>query len=198
MKRQTITWRATVTLGAALAALGIAACAARRAVDTTYHDETMDFSLVRTVAVLPFSNLTPQQTAAERVRDVFITALQAEGTVYVLPPGEITKGLSKATIANPAAPSSEEAIAFAKAVGADAIVTGSLLEYGETRSGSASANFITISAKMIESQTGKVVWSSVATKGGVGAGDRLFGGGGKPMNDVTLDAVRELISRLMK
>lgn len=198
MKRHEIARPATAVLAAALLASGVAGCAARRAVDTTYHDETMDFSLIRTVAVLPFANLSPQQTAAERVRDVFITALQAEGTVYVLPPGEIAKGLSRVTITNPTAPSSEDVVTFAKAVGADAIITGSLLEYGETRSGSAAANFITVSAKMLEAQTGKIVWSSVSTKGGVGAGERLFGGGGKPMNDVTLDAVRDLIRRLMK
>jgi hypothetical protein len=158
----------------------------------------MDFSLIRVVAVLPFANLAPQTAAAERVRDVFITALQAEGTLYVLPPGEIARALSRTPIANPATPSAEEAVAFAKAIGADALITGSLLEYGEGRSGSATSNYISVSAKMIEGQTGKVVWSTVVTKGGVGLGARLFGGGGKPMNDVTLEAVEELTRRLME
>ncbi len=183
---------------ALLLLLGTAACAARGGARTTFHDEAMDFSLVRTVAVLPFANLTANNAAAERVRDVFIAALQAEGTLYVLPPGEVARGLARAPIAIPSTPSAEEVVGFAKAVSADSIVTATLLEYGEARSGSATANFISVSAKMIEAQTGRVVWSAVVTKGGIGPGERLFGGGGKPMNDVTLEAVQELIDRLMR
>jgi hypothetical protein len=51
---------------------------------------------------------------------------------------------------------------------------------------------------MIESQTGKVVWTASSTRGGVNIWDRLFGGGGKPMNKVTEKAVDDLIYALLK
>lgn len=183
---------------AACAALLLIAggCAARRQAEVTYHDENMDFSLVRTVAVLPFSNLSTTQTAAERVRDTFMTMLQATGQFYVLPPGEILRGLSRVEIQDPTHPSAEQVVALGKAIGADAVITGTVLEYGEARSGSASANYISMSVDLMETSSGKLVWSASSTKGGVTSADRMFGGGGQPMNDVTAGAVNDLLDKL--
>jgi len=179
--------------------LTLAGCAAKRgAKSTSYHDEMMDFSLVETVAVMPFENLSRAQTAAGRVRDTFMTSLQSVGAVYVLPPGEVARGLDRTGTQRPSEPSPEDVVAFCKTVGADAVFTGTVLEYGEARSGSASANFISLSLKMFEAETGRVVWSASTTRGGVGARQRLFGGGGRAMNEVTLDAVNDLISRLFE
>ncbi len=49
---------------------------------------------------------------------------------------------------------------------------------------------------MIETQTGKVVWTASSTKGGISVWDRLFGGGGKAMNEVTEEAVDDLLDKL--
>jgi hypothetical protein len=59
-----------------------------------YRDPNMDFGAIQTVAVMPFINLTRDNIAAERVRDVFMTMLQATGGVYVTPPGEVARGVS--------------------------------------------------------------------------------------------------------
>jgi hypothetical protein len=50
----------------------------------------------------------------------------------------------------------------------------------------------------MEAQTGKVVWSASSTRGGVSAADRLFGGGGRPMDDVTDQAIQDLIDKLFE
>ena len=77
-------------------------------------------------------------------------------------------------------------------------MTGVVKEYGEVRSGSVSSNVISMSLQMFEVKTGKVVWSASSTKGGVSTMDRLFGGGGKPMNVVTEEAAVDLINKLYK
>ena len=173
-----------------------AGCAGKRPAEVTYHDPNMDFSLVQKVAVLPFENLTTMTTAAERVRDVFTTMMQATGTSYVLPPGEVARGVDRASVANPTAPTAEEVVNLGKVVGVDAVITGVVREYGEVRSGSTAAGVVSVSVQMMETQTGKVVWSASSTRGGVDAGDRLFGGGGQPMDQVTADAVRDLLDKL--
>jgi len=175
-----------------------AACAGKRPAEVTYHDPNMDFSLVQKVAVLPFENLTTMTTAAERVRDVFTTMMQATGTSYVMPPGEVARGVDRASVANPTAPTTEEVVNLGKVVGVDAVITGVVREYGEVRSGSTSAGVVSVSLQMMETQTGKVVWSASSTRGGVDAGDRLFGGGGQPMDQVTADAVRDLLDKLFR
>jgi len=158
----------------------------------------MDFSLVHTVAVMPFANMSTAQAADKRVRDVFMTMLQATGQIYVLPMGEVQRGLSRAEMQNPAAPSGPDVVALAKVLNCDAVITGSVLEYGEARSGSAAANYISLSVQMLEATTGKLVWSAQSTRGGVSGADRMFGGGGQPMNVVTADAVNDVLDLLFK
>jgi hypothetical protein len=161
-----------------------------------YRDANMDFGAVRTVAVLPFANLTRDNSSGERVRDVFATMLMATGGVYALPPGEVARGLSRAGIANPSAPSVEEAVKLGGVLKVDALFTGVVREYGEVRSATSTANAISLSMQMIETQTGRVVWTSTATEGGIGLTDRMFGGGGRPMNEITEKAVNEIINKL--
>jgi len=182
-------------LGVACLAL-VAGCGPRKTALVTYHDANMDFGVVQTVAVMPFVNLTNEKRAAGRVRDMFMTVLQATGTVYVLPPGEVGRGISRLRIESPEEPTPDEVIAMATNVGADAIITGTVLEYGTVRSGTSTANIISVSVEMMEAQTGKIVWSAASTKGGVSASDRLFGGGGQPMNGVTEAAIKELMNSL--
>ena len=188
-----------------LAAAGIAtlalailtpACAEKRSAEVTYRDPRMDFSLVQKVAVLPFENLTTANTAAERVRDVFMTMMQATGSSYIIPPGEVARGVDRASVARPTTPTTEDVVNLGKVIGVDAVITGVVREYGEVRMGSSSAGVVSVSLQMMETGTGKVVWSASATRGGVDAADRLFGGGGQPMDQVTADAVRDLLDRL--
>ena len=179
-----------------LAFVALAGCAGTRSGGDLFKDPAMDFGSIQTVAVMPFQNLSREQVAAERVRDVFMTRLMATGGIYVLPPGEVARGIGIVGIQNPTAPSPEEMKKLAGIIKVNGVITGVVDEYGELRSGSASANMISVSMKLVELQLGKVVWSAQATKGGVGITDRLFGGGGKPMNDITVQAVDELIEKL--
>lgn len=179
-----------------LLVLLLAGCATPGRSAVTFHDPNMDFSLVRSAAVMPFANLTPVTNAGERVRTVFMTMLQATGGVYVLPPGEVGRGISKGAIGSASAPAPEDVVKLGQMLKVDAVITGSVLEYGELRSGTTGANVISVSVQMLETQTGKVVWSASSTQGGVTAADRLFGGGGQPMETVTEQAVRDLIDKL--
>ena len=171
----------------------LAGCAGK--IDT-FRDANMDFGAVQTVAVMPFVNLTRDNTAAERVRDVFGTMLLASGGVYALPSGEVARGITRAAIANPTAPSVEEAVKLGGLLKVEAVITGVVREYGEVRTTSSTANAISLSMQMVETQTGRIIWTASATAGGIGLTDRLFGGGGQPMNQITEKAVNEIISKL--
>jgi hypothetical protein len=190
--------KSRLAVGIAIVALILpaSACAGKRAAEVTFRDPQMDFSLVRKVAVLPFENLTTATAASDRVRDVFMTMMQATGSSYVVPPGEVARGVDRASVARPTMPTSDDAVNLGKVIGVDAIITGVVREYGEVRTGNSSAGVVSVSLTMMETQTGKVVWSASATRGGVDAADRLFGGGGEPMDLVTADAVRDLLDRL--
>jgi len=164
----------------------------------TYRDPNMDFGAIQTIAVMPFVSLARDNVAAERARDVFINKLLSTGAVYVVPVGEVARGVGRVEIANPATPSPEEVVKLAGIIKVQAVITGVLKEYGEVRSGTTSANIISVSLQMMEVQTGKVVWSASSAKGGISIWDRLFGGGGQSMNKVTEKAVDDLINKLFK
>jgi len=183
--------------GTLLLLLASSACATS-STRVIYRDPNMDFGSLQTVAVMPFTNLTRESLAGERVRDVFMTMLQATGGVYVVPPGEVGRGISRLSLERPGSPTAEEVTRFAKIVTADAVFTGTLTEYGEVRSGTSTANVVSLSLQMMEAQTGRVVWSASSTKGGVTTSDRLFGGGGEPMNQTTQKAVDDLLEKLFR
>ncbi len=175
----------------------LAACGPR-VTPTGFHDPDMDFAALRTIAVMPFENLTRDKLAAERVRSTFTNSLLSTGAVYVVPSGEVARGVARAGVRNPAAPSMEDIAKLAGIIRVDAVITGAVKEYGEVRSGAASANVISVSLQMIEVQTRKVVWAASSSKGGISAWDRLFGSGGRPMSDVTRMAVDDLIDKLFQ
>ena len=176
----------------------VTSCAQKSLTRPTYRDPNMDFGAIQTVGVMPFQNLTRESLAADRVRDVFINRLLSTDALYVQPVGEIARVVGRLEIQTPATPSPEEIVKLGGALKVQAIVTGVVLEYAEVRSGASSANLISITVQMQEAQTGRTVWTASSTRGGISIWDRLFGGGGRPMYDVTRDAVNDVIHKLFK
>jgi len=191
-------WKIAVGVPLVSMLLLAVACSQRRGSQSTFFDPNMDFGLIQSVVVLPFDNLTSSSKAGETARDVFMTTLQAKVDLYVIPPGEIQRAISRTQPENPEVPTEEEVVKLAANLEADVVITGTVLEYGQLRSGSASSNVCSLSIKMLEGQTGRVVWSASATRGGVSAGDRLVGSGGQPMNVVVSRAVEDLVDRLFQ
>jgi hypothetical protein len=189
--------RAPVVVASALAAIAISASVCMAQVSDVFRDARMDFGSVQTVAVVPFANLARDQVVAERVRDVFINRLLSTEAVYVLPVGEVARGIAKLEIQNPSSPPPEDVVKLGAFLKADAVITGVVREYGEVRSGSTTANIISMSIQLIEAGTGRIVWSASSTKGGISFWDRLIGGGGQPLNRVTEQAIDALFDKLL-
>jgi hypothetical protein len=184
-------------LVAALWILLVTAPVCSAQVTDVFRDPEMDFGIVKTVAVMPFTNLARDQVGADRVRDVFINRLLATEAVYVLPVGEVARGIAKTEIQGPTAPTPEEVVKLGVLLKADAVITGVVREYGEVRAGTAAANVISMSIQLLETGTGRVVWSASSTKGGITFWGRMFGSGGQPLNRVTEQAIDALFDRLL-
>lgn len=164
----------------------------------TYKNSMMNFASVQSVAVLPFENLAGDDDAAARARDAFMGMLLATEAIYVLPPGEVQRGIDRIGLRNPTAPSSDKVKELGTLLQVNAVITGVLREYGNVRSGQTEANLISLSLQMLEVDTGSIIWSGASTKGGIGVSERLFGGGGDPMNEVTKEAINDLLNQLFQ
>lgn len=158
----------------------------------------MDFGSLQSVAVLPFQDLTRTREAADRVRDTFMVKLLATEAVYVLPSGEVARGISKVGVFSPEGPSAEQVRQLGGILKVEAVITGVLREYGTVRSGTTSANVVSLSLQMMEAGTGRVVWSASSTRGGITLLDRLLGTTGEPMNAVTEEVVDDLLDKLFE
>ena len=193
---QTLPKRSALRAAALLAFVALfAGCSHEK----TFTNPNMDFGSIHNVVVLPFWNLTKDQQAADRVRDVYTTALLATNAVYVIPTGETARAVQRLNIQTPVTPTTEDVVKLCALLKADAVITGVLKEYGEVRSAAASGNVISLSLQMQEASAGKVVWSGASTKGGVGWAARLLGtAGGRPVNDVIEDAVDDLLAQMLR
>ena len=185
--RRTILWLLLVAVAGGCASSSL----------EVYRDPNMDLGAVYTVAVMPFVNLSKDQLASDRVRDVFTTMLLADGRMYVIPAGEVARQVGLAGITNPYAPTVDEVVKLGKMLKTQGVITGVIREYGDVRAGTSTANVISLSVQLTEVDTGKVVSSVSSTKGGIGFTERMFGGGGEPMNDVTEKAIKDVIIKLI-
>ena len=165
---------------------------------SVFRDPNMDFGAIQIVGVMPFQNLTRDSLASDRVRDVFINRLLSTGAFYILPVGEVARASTRLELQSASTPTPEEVVKLGGLLKTEAVITGVVQEYAEVRAGSSTANVVSISVQMLECQTGRIVWTATSTKGGITVWDRLFGGGGQPVNDVTQDAVNDVITKLFK
>jgi hypothetical protein len=110
----------------------------------------------------------------------------------------VARAIARAGLLTPATPAVDDVVKLGQAVKAEALITGVVKEYGEVRSGTAVSNVISLSLQLHETTSGKVVWSSTTTKGGISIADRLLGSGGDPLNDITEEAVDELLDEMLR
>ena len=85
----------------------------------------------------------------------------------MIPSGEVVRGIKRAAIENPTIPSADDIAKIAAIIKADAVITGVVNEYGQVRSGTTTANVISVSLQMIEKESRKVVWTAATTNGGI-------------------------------
>jgi TolB-like protein len=179
-------------LPAAAAAILLLASGCPRRLTTFVHPQA-DFSLIRRVAVLPLENLTQEPTAAEKVRQLLIIQLLSSGSVEVVDVGEVARGLRAANVSNPASPGTEDLRRLGKELGVEAVLGGSVQEFAQGRAAGAPATSVALVFRMMETETGQVIWSSSVSKSGVGAMARLFGVGG----DSATERARKLIEKAL-
>jgi PBP1b-binding outer membrane lipoprotein LpoB len=163
----------------------------------TYHkSQDIDFSFVKKVAVMPLENLTDEKSAGDIVRQLTISELLASGLVDVEVPGEVFSAVNDLGIKNLTSLTNQQIIAIGKYLKVQAVIMGSVQEYGHVRFGSISAPEVTISLFMADTGTGDIIWSVTKTRGGASFMTRHFGAKSDTMSEAVLIVVREAIDTL--
>lgn len=181
-----------LTRGCALlvATLSLSACASER---SFYVHPFADLSTVKQVAVLPLENMTTDRFAGERVREVITVELLSLGVFDVVDSGRVTQVLAKRSLASVTALGPEQIKQLGEDLDCQALLLGSVMEYRERRAGTFTAPEIALALRMVDVETGIVIWSVAEARTGLDVWTRLFGVG----QETQTEAVRRLLHELL-
>lgn len=137
----------------------------------TYLNPEADMSFYQKVGVVPFINLTADRFAGEKMTSTFVTELLITEKFDVIERGEFDHAVRQVLSSTSGSSSSEMTAAQLKAVGEQAgvngIIEGVVKEYEMIRLGQGTYPLISLSVKLVDAPTGRVVWeSSYSTRGG--------------------------------
>jgi hypothetical protein len=175
----------------------IFAVAGCRSSAPVYHiSQDIDFSYYKRVAVMPFDNLTSDRYAGEIVRQVAVSELLASGLVDVAYPGDVTHAVEDMGLAAGSTLTSEQIRALAEVLKVEALIVGSVEEYGSVKVGNVTAPQVTLTLMMADAGTGSIVWSVTQSRGGASFMARHFGARHETISETVLLVVREAVQTL--
>lgn len=176
-----------------LAGIGAGACATS---SPRYVHPTYDFSVVKKMAVLPMENLSTDQLAGEKVRKAVVSELLAAGVIDIIEIGQVNRTLNQQGIQNVTALSADDLKKLGTALGAQALVLGSVETFDRVNVGGVAFPEVSVTLRALDVATGTIVWSASQTGGGPGIAGRLFGMGGDTMTEATQKTVRGALRSL--
>ena len=184
------------TLALAATLLLTQACATPDAEGSLFVHPNADWSNYQRVAVLPLDNLTNERYAGERVREVINIELNAQGLFEAVELGEVNRAVRTQGLANLSELGPEQTTALGTALGVQAILMGSVMEFNERRTGSVTLPDIAVSLRLVDVETGLAIWAVTDVRSGAKLSTRLFGFGEESQTEATVRLVREVLGTL--
>jgi TolB-like protein len=167
---------------------------------TRFSNPNFDFAFVQRVAVVPFENLSSDRQAGLRATRLTITELLASGAVDVVEPGEVEAAVAQITGRGPGrtvSPSTEQIVALGQALGVQAVILGSVSQSENLRTGSVPVPVVTLDMRMVEVETGAIVWAATQSEKGATVSARLLGTGGEPLAETTRQCIQNALATLI-
>ncbi|MBI5169078.1 MAG: hypothetical protein HZA61_06295 [Candidatus Eisenbacteria bacterium] len=157
-----------------------------------------DMTMYKKVAIAPFTNLSGEAFASNRVVRAFTTELIISKRLSVVDPSMYQAELERLN----AQMDSQGAIDITKlreACGkleATAVIRGAVSEYGLRRNGTEEFPVVSFDAEMVDVQTGIVIWRISVTESGKGRLPIVGGVGERTFSRVTEHACRRAVDLL--
>lgn len=164
---------------------------------TVFIHQEYNFGFIERVGVLPFRNVSREQGAAERATNFFITELLVAEAFDVLEPGEVQRVMVKHGITGLGEVSEDQIKGIGVDGGVQAIFVGSVSEASAIRSGSSQTYSVTLDVRLIETESGRTIWSATNTESGTSFWQSIFGGSGKSQSEVMRKCVHDVLKTLI-
>jgi hypothetical protein len=157
-----------------------------------------DLGYYTKVGVIPFQTLSRDRFAGEKFSIEFTTALLAVGEFDVVDYGVFINQLTK-TIGSRSPSdglSAEQLQKIAEATGVQGVFYGTVMQYEMVSSGSGSFPVVSVEARLLDTETGTVVWMATITERG-GPKTPIIGIGEiHTLGELSQKICKQLVSRL--
>lgn len=162
----------------------------------SYVHPQADLTYIKSVAVVPFRNLTQEKGAEEKVMNVVATEILRRGVFDVVEFGEVAKVLREEGFKDPGSVSKRVAEKAAERLNVQAFVLGSVDEYGASQTGGDLYPEVSVSLKLLDAKSYTILWESSHSVKGATVLDRLFGIGKKSRSDLARELIEEMFDTL--
>ena len=164
-----------------------------------YINAEADFGFYQRVGVIPFSSLSGDRAAADKVTSSFITELLMQNAVEMAPAGDFYKTFREVVKSEkvnlPEELTSAESAALGQAAGVQGLFVGAVRDFGMVRVGSDEFPLVGLIVRFIDCQSGKVVWSYEITRRGGPKFPILSFGETHTLGELTTSVCRDVASR---
>ena len=162
----------------------------------SYIHPTADLTYVKAVAIVPFENLTQEKGAEGKVMNAVAAEVLRRGVFDVVEFGEVAKVLREEGFKRDGLITKRVAEGGAKRLNVQAFIVGSVEEYGVSRTGATSYPEVSVSLKLVDAKSYKILWEATHSVKGTTVLDRLFGVGKKSTSDLAKELVAEMFDTL--
>jgi len=156
-----------------------------------FQRENTSLAYIQTVAVLPFEG----GGNAPRIREFTMTQVLASGLFDVVDKGRVDNLLQEEALAA-GTPLDEVTLRrLGQRLNVQAFILGAVQQVTTSR-GSAAFPEITMTLRLVDSETGSLLWQASGRGSGYSVADRLFGMAPKDSFEVTMDLLRDLFATI--
>lgn len=131
-----------------------------------YIEPGLTVSRVKSIAILPFDNISGHPDAGKKVVNLLLTELIRTELFELADMGEVENSLRSLRIRTIAEIDLEKLQAFKEQLGVQTVIVGSVDEYELRQEGSGTVPVIAVNARMLDAQTGDILWAVSHTRNG--------------------------------
>ncbi|MDL1967395.1 MAG: penicillin-binding protein activator LpoB [Deltaproteobacteria bacterium] len=162
----------------------------------SYVNFSTDFRYIKRVAIAPIINLTNDKFAGGKVMNVVATELLRRGVFDVVEFGEVVKVLREEGLKQDNLIGKQLAARAGKRLNVEAILIGSVMQYGISNIAGSSFPEVSISLKLVDVNSYTILWEAAHNIKGANILDQLFGIRKDSIEDLCKDVVEEMIDTL--
>ena len=175
---------------------GITGCGSKATSDSFIRKD-VDLGYIERVAVLPLENHSDDKYAAKRVRNVINTQILAMGLFDTVEQGLVDSVLLREAIEQNAPIDQLTLKRLGQRLKVQAFVMGAVDQAGDVRRGANTFPEIAMTIRLLEAESGRILWQASGYRNGESLSRRLFGMAAIDSYQVALHLTRDLLFSLL-